>query len=443
MDIGVYISELSKSSQNIIKIISENGVDIYPINELGLLKYPPQKSIVFIDLTINANEHLKWMSMNKVKENSYNVIVITPRNSELVAQAMHQGAIDYLHPPFSIQQIKNILNRAFEHLSPGKMMIASSWKSKQVLQLAQRAANTDATILLTGESGTGKEVLAKYIHQYSSRRDEPFISVNCAAIPETMLEAILFGHLKGAFTGAIQNQKGKFEEAQNGTLLLDEIAEMSLTLQAKLLRVLQEKEVDKIGSGKPIKLNVRVIASTNKDLRQAVKDNKFREDLYYRLDVLPIQWLPLRERKEDIIPLAYYFIEKYVEENEVCELSRESESLLTEYHWPGNIRELENTIQRAIILRHSAEIYPEDLNLPIASISMNSNPLETDCIQSQVVNSKKLVEFRYILDELKKSKGNRTITAKSLGISTRALRYKLADMKSKGIDINFKNQVLS
>ena len=207
MDIGVYISELSKSSQNIIKIISENGVDIYPINELGLLKYPPQKSIVFIDLTINANEHLKWMSLNKIKENSYNVIVITPRNSELVAQAMHQGAIDYLHPPFSIQQIKNILNRAFEHLSPGKMMIASSWKSKQVLQLAQRAANTDATILLTGESGTGKEVLAKYIHQYSSRRDEPFISVNCAAIPETMLEAILFGHLKGAFTGAIQNQK--------------------------------------------------------------------------------------------------------------------------------------------------------------------------------------------------------------------------------------------
>ncbi|GAL14349.1 flagellar regulatory protein FleQ [Vibrio astriarenae] len=211
-----------------------------------------------------------------------------------------------------------------------------------MLQLAHRAAQTDATVLITGESGTGKEVLAKYVHQHSPRKDAPFVAINCAAIPESMLEAVLFGHVKGAFTGATTSQAGKFEEADGGTLLLDEIGEMPLAVQAKLLRVLQERQVERIGSHKAIELDIRIIAATNVDLQQAVSERRFRQDLYYRLDVLPLQWPPLRERKEDILPLAEHFIAKYNRGcNETCRLTAEAQQALVSYDWVGNIRELE------------------------------------------------------------------------------------------------------
>ena len=301
-----------------------------------------------------------------------------------------------------------------------------------MLQLAHRAACTNASVLVTGESGTGKEVLARYVHEHSPRSSGPFIAVNCAAIPESMLEAVLFGHVKGAFTGATHSQSGKFEEANNGTILLDEIGEMSPAVQAKLLRVLQEREVERVGSHKPIQLDIRVIAATNKDLREEVKNGTFREDLYYRLDVLPLHWPPLRERSEDILPISQFFINKY-QDGSQCHLSQDAMMALSQYHWPGNIRELENVIQRALVMRHGDYITAHDLMLPVELIS----PIQTSTPSQSMghVEAKKQAEYQYILEQLRQYGGNRTKTANALGVTTRALRYKLAAMREQGIDL--------
>jgi len=286
--------------------------------------------------------------------------------------------------------------------------------------------------LITGESGTGKEVLARYVHQQSERVDGPFVAVNCAAIPESMLEAVLFGHVKGAFTGATNSQSGKFEEANGGTILLDEIGEMSPAVQAKLLRVLQEREVERVGSHKPIQLDIRVVAATNKDLREEVKQGTFREDLYYRLDVLPLHWPPLRERQEDILPISQFFINKYHEGGQ-CHLSQDAMAALSQYHWPGNIRELENVIQRALVMRHGDYITAQDLMLPTELLKPVVEPQPSTNMGH--VEAKKQAEYQYILDKLRQFGGNRTKTANALGVTTRALRYKLAAMREQGIDL--------
>nr|WP_282437232.1 sigma-54 dependent transcriptional regulator [Vibrio amylolyticus] len=339
----------------------------------------------------------------------------------------------------------DLLQRVTTVRSSSTDLIASSWRSQQVLQLAHRAAKTDATVLITGESGTGKEVLAQYVHQHSQRSEGPFVAINCAAIPETMLEAVLFGHVKGAFTGATAAQAGKFEEANGGTLLLDEIGEIPLAVQAKLLRVLQEREVERLGSHKSIALDVRIIAATNVNLQEAVSQRLFRQDLYYRLDVLPLQWPPLRERKEDVLPLAKHFIAKYNQGcTETCRLSAEAENSLLAYDWVGNIRELENTIQRALVMRHSTWITSQDLMLPTCdstnSITLtstsNSQQSHQACYQSGLKDSKKQAENQFILDTLAKFNGRRNLTAEALGITTRALRYKIAAMREQGINVD-------
>ncbi|MGO5000115.1 sigma 54-interacting transcriptional regulator [Oceanisphaera sp. W20_SRM_FM3] len=395
------------------------------------------------------------------------IAIVDHGESALTSEALRAGACDYVLKPYQPRQLLRILGQSLALTQSTGNMVVRSRAGLQVLQLAYRAAQTNAAVLIGGESGTGKECLAKYIHQVSDRAQGPFVAVNCAAIPESMLEAVLFGYNKGAFTGANQGQPGKFELANGGTLLLDEIAEMPLNLQAKLLRVLQEKEVERLGSHQKIALNVRIVAASNKDLREAVNVGEFREDLFYRLDVLPLNWPPLRERLEDILPLAQHFLTRYGQ-GEQFHLSTHAERSLLAYAWPGNIRELENVIQRALILARGAIIDVVDLMLPAAAPcaigtplvsaptltahSATPHPATTHPATTQPTTpqptaapvpagqglqaSRQRAEFDYVLHILQQHQGHRTRTAEALGVTTRALRYKLATMREQGIDID-------
>ncbi|MBL1378867.1 sigma-54 dependent transcriptional regulator [Zobellella iuensis] len=364
--------------------------------------------------------------------------------SSLAGKALHAGASDYVLKPYQPSQLLRVLGQSLALRQSTGNMVVRSRSGLQVLQLAYRAAQTPAAVLISGESGTGKECLAQYVHKMSGRGDGPFVAVNCAAIPETMLEAVLFGYSKGAFTGAAQAQPGKFELANGGTLLLDEISEMPLALQAKLLRVLQEKEVERLGSHQKIHLDVRIVAATNRDLREAVAAGQFREDLFYRLDVLPLCWPPLRERAEDILPLAGHFLARYGQ-GELFRLSPEAERALLGYPWPGNIRELENVIQRALILARGAIIDATDLMLPedergcrpstLGSLPAAANP-GNQAPGEGLQASRQRAEFDYVLQILRQHSGHRSRTAETLGLTTRALRYKLAAMREQGIDID-------
>jgi two-component system response regulator FlrC len=306
--------------------------------------------------------------------------------------------------------------------------VAEDPKSRRLLEVARRVAATDVTVTISGESGSGKEVYARFIHSASPRAEQPFVAINCAAIPENMLEALLFGHEKGAFTGASASHAGKFEQANGGTLLLDEISEMDLGLQAKLLRVLQEREVERIGGTRPVKLDVRVLATTNRDLKACVAAGHFREDLYYRLNVFPLHVPPLRERTGDIAPLAEMALSKHrIEPAGSIRFSDDARLSLEAYRWPGNVRELENLVQRSVILLCGTTIDVADLAFededPVAPASGD--------LQAGLRNR----EYQMIIDALKSMNCRREAVARSLGISPRTLRYKLARMRESGIPI--------
>jgi two-component system response regulator FlrC len=337
--------------------------------------------------------------------------------------------------------------------------VAYAPSSVRLLELARRVAASDCTVLIVGESGTGKEVLARFIHRHSPRATQPFVAVNCAAIPENMLEAMLFGYEKGSFTGAQSAHPGKFEQAQGGTLLLDEITEMPLALQAKLLRVLQEREVERIGSRTPIALDVRVLATTNRRLREEVAAGRFREDLYYRLNVFPLALSPLRARRDDVLPLAMQLLSGRCRPGErIPALSAEAAHLLLTYPWPGNVRELDNLLQRALILVNGPVIRPEHIQFELANEgtgSAGSGKIATLPVRTaraikateivdaandsnpngSLANSLGQAERDLILDALRSGQGNRREAAERLGISPRTLRYKLARLREAGIDI--------
>ncbi|WP_241608377.1 sigma-54 interaction domain-containing protein [Rosenbergiella australiborealis] len=314
-------------------------------------------------------------------------------------------------------------------------LISCAAKSIETLRLAEKIAKVAVPVLIYGESGTGKECIARYIHrqQFGSLNTAPYIGVNCAAIPENLLEATLFGYEKGAFTGAVQAMPGKFEQANGGTLLLDEIGDMSLSLQVKLLRVLQEQEVERLGSTRRIKLNVRIIAATHQDIPLAVKEGRFRQDLYYRLAVLPITIAPLRERREDILPLVAHFMEKYrTFTSSTVTVPAEVQRALLSYEWTGNVRELENKVQRGLILCQGGELTVEDLGLP--AIACSHPDLAPDAANISAIRDKgNQVEQQYVLDVLKQFNGNKTLTAEKLGITPRALRYRLSSMRQSGL----------
>ncbi len=369
--------------------------------------------------------------------------------------AIRNGAVDYLLKPFDPDQLLTIVSR---YVTSGlsnaaaKEPVAEEPSSKQLLQLARRVAETDSTVLIMGESGTGKEVLAQYIHRHSPRKDKPFVAINCAAIPENMLEATLFGHEKGAFTGAYNSMPGKFEQANGGTILLDEISEMELGLQAKLLRVLQEQEVERIGGRKLIKLDVRVLATTNRDLVNEVAEGSFREDLYYRLNIFPLQWLPLRERPQDLLPLANKLLQHHADKMNrgVVTFDESARQVLLTHNWPGNVRELENAVQRALILQQGPQVNANDLCLlsaagiqasvntvaPSADFSTMETAVDSVDSAGQLGGDLKQREYELIVEALKSTRGSRKDASEKLGISPRTLRYKLAQMRESGIDVD-------
>lgn len=345
---------------------------------------------------------------------------------EKAVDAMRHGACNYLVKPFEPQKLLAEVARFMvtpESEDTGAV-VAEDPRSRETLDLARRVAGSHATIFITGESGTGKEVIARYIHQHSPRADGPFVAINCAAIPENLMEATLFGHEKGAYTGASGTQPGKFEQAQNGTLLLDEVSEIPIALQAKLLRVLQEREVERVGGRKTIPLDVRVLATSNRDMLAEVRKGTFREDLYYRLNVFPLELPALRERIDDLIPLARHMLIRFAEitGRAGLTLSKAAEQRLTQHDWPGNIRELENVMQRAMILASGDVIEAEHLYLPQASVQ----PAKIAGGQDM-----KSLEKAHILETLEAVKGSRKRAAERLGISERTLRYKLQQYREE------------
>ena len=337
---------------------------------------------------------------------------------EKAVSAMRSGACDYLLKPFEPSSLIEYVEKyqlSFPY-DDSAGVIAQDPKIEALLQLAKRVAKSSATVMLTGESGTGKEVFARFIHRNSARADKPFVAINCAAIPENLLEATLFGYEKGAFTGALQAQAGKFEQAEGGTLLVDEVSEMPPGLQAKLLRVLQEREVERVGGRKTIPLDIRVLATSNRDMSEIVARGTFREDLYYRLNVIPLCIPPLREHPADIVPLARYFASRMDEAGRGRKLSDRAQARLLSHSWPGNIRELENVIQRAVILASSEEIEAEDLLLEEARGGEKAE---------EKVEDMKSLEKRHIMETLASVNGSRKLAVQKLGISERTLRYKL------------------
>lgn len=396
--------------------------------------------------------------------------------------AMQSGAVDYLVKPFEPKVLVDAVTKVVGggRQKSGDEPVAEDPVSKRIFQLAAKVAGSDSTVMISGESGTGKEVLARYIHQQSPRADQPFVAINCAAIPENMLEAILFGHEKGAFTGAVASAPGKFEQANGGTILLDEVSEMAPALQSKLLRVLQEREVERVGGRKTISLDVRVIATTNRDLADFVREGQFREDLYYRLSVFPMHWQPLRERPLDILPMATSLLKKHCRKMKLTGISfaADARNALVQHRWPGNVRELDNAIQRSLVLHQGNVIHAGDLCLDLGAtgrfdgngagvapatspfaneqadaeysrhdeesaapgtsseVSETNHPAPTSVEAGSLGDDLRQQEFRIIIQTLKNERGRRNRAAEQLGISPRTLRYKLAQMRDAGIDLD-------
>ncbi len=411
--------------------------------EQALIKLNQENiAMVISDVQMPGMNGLALLKALKNKNVDLPVLLMTAfANIKDAVDAMRQGATDYLAKPFSPEVLLNLVGRYLPEIkSPVFKPVVADPKSVDLLKLASRVAKSDASVMVLGPSGSGKEVLARYIHEESNRNEQAFIAINCAAIPENMLEATLFGYEKGAFTGALQACPGKFEQAQHGTILLDEISEMDMSLQAKLLRVLQEREVERLGSRKTINLDVRVIATSNRDLKQAVVNGEFREDLYYRLNVFPLNWLPLSERKLDILPLAEHLIKRHSKQNKqaVPELSARARQILQHHDWPGNVRELDNIIQRALILSQNQVIDSPDILIETDTAMMTSYPTESEPLDNQndsLGSELKQQEHQIILDTLIACHGKRNKVADQLGISPRTLRYKIAKMKENGIDI--------
>jgi DNA-binding NtrC family response regulator len=401
--------------------------------------------LVFCDVTLEIADLVRGLSAERICTPVVACGIGT--DTRKAVDAIRAGAKEYLPLPADPELIAAVLAAVADE---SHQLVYEDEAMGSVLALADQIAGSEASILVTGESGTGKEVLARYVHRKSQRAEKPFISVNCAAIPENLLESELFGHEKGAFTGAIARRIGKFEEANGGTLLLDEISEMDVRLQAKLLRAIQEREIDRVGGTKPVKVDIRIIGTSNRDLTEAVRHGTFREDLLYRLNVVNLRIPALRERPKDIRALSHHFARKYADVNGVPyrPLAANTERALAGHYWRGNVRELENTIHRAVLLATGAEISPEAIRLPDGSLVGPAPAVmaQESSVQNAVSNAAATtrgligrtvsdVERDLILDTLDHCLGNRTHAANILGISIRTLRNKLREYTDAGVPV--------
>ncbi|MCZ6474059.1 MAG: sigma-54 dependent transcriptional regulator [SAR324 cluster bacterium] len=482
VEMRIAMSETLKHSGYPVEL-SHNAIDA--LNKCKKNSY----SMVITDMTMPKRSGIELLKDIRKLSDTMPVVMVTAYGTiETAVEAMKLGAFDYILKPFKFDLFTFVVERALSMAEerksrPQKKPTITEIKGQpdsgrsreivtadpiiqQLLGVAENIAKSKATVLVQSESGTGKELLARYIHLHSDRPDGPFVAVNCAALPETLLESELFGHRKGAFTGAIQDHKGRFEQASGGTILLDEVSELALPLQAKLLRVLQEHEVDRIGGKEPIAVDIRVIATTNQDLFARVEEGRFREDLYFRLNVIPLQLPPLRERKGDIPLLCDHFVTLHAARNgrKAVSISAAAMEVLCHYNWRGNVRELENVMERALLLCADNEVQPQHLLMgqatitdvaalvlpkgkgktkgkaeaapaPAAAGSNGSKPLGIGVGMSMREAEKKL-----IFETLRELKGNRTQAAKMLSISIRTLRNKLSEYAGEGEKFDFDKQ---
>ncbi len=436
--------EATLKREGYVTVTAENG-------QVGLDRLGKEPfDLVLTDMRMPEMGGMDLLRSLKKHYPNVQVVMMTAYGTiDSAVESMKVGAFDYLLKPFSAEIVASTIKRAFlkgasstpepikedtetpsEKKLPERKIVTANAKMKEKLEFVENVAYSKSTILISGESGTGKEMFARYVHHCSPRKDKPFVAVNCAALPEGLLESELFGHEKGAFTGAATRKEGKFEIANKGTLLLDEITEMGVQLQAKLLRALQEHEIDRVGGRESIPVDVRVIATTNRDIKQRIKENEFREDLFYRLNVIPINLPSLRERKEDLSVLAEFFMEKHGKEvnKKISKIAPATLDLLKKYSWPGNVRELENTIERAVLLCRGDTLQPSDLFLDEEEVTSTSSSSGAESFVGKTLHE---MEKEMILQTLEEVDNNKTKCAEILGISIRTLRNKLTEYEAK------------
>ena len=453
------VGSLSGQLSEATRIAMNRGAKVFHVETIEqatqALRNGRGADLLFVDFSLDIR---RLIEANEAERILVPVIACgVASDPDKAARAIRAGAREFVPLPPDPELIAAVLAAVTDDSRP---MIAQDPKMLEVIQLADRIAASDASVLITGESGVGKEVMARHVHTRSKRAERAFISVNCAAIPDNLLESELFGHEKGSFTGAIARRIGKFEEASGGTLLLDEISEMDVRLQAKLLRAIQEKVIDRVGGGKPVPVDIRIIATSNRDLKQAVRDGEFREDLFYRLNVVNLRLPALRDRPADAVKLAEFFVAKYAQANGVPAkpISAAARRAIVEARWPGNVRELENCMHRAVLLALDEAIEPTDLRMPDGSgmgdqassgLSDTNGPIgqpgedhvrraaeAAEAITRNLVGrTVAAVEQDLILTTLEHCLGNRTHAAQILGISIRTLRNKLKLYSDLGVDV--------
>jgi DNA-binding NtrC family response regulator len=434
--------------QNIRKVLKDlmekEGFHVFTAHDVDTALPIIEKEdldLIITDLKMPGKSGMDLITLSRERKPAVPIIMITAfGNIEAAVTAIKKGAFDFITKPFDESELLNVIEKAISESEMNKELISNYFDKdgpfteiigktpaiQQIFQTVQKIAPTDSTVLITGETGVGKELIAREIHSASHRRSHPFVKVNCAAIPETLLESELFGYEKGAFTGAVTNKPGRFEIAHQGTIFLDEIGEMSPHLQAKLLSVVQDKAFERVGGVKTIKVDIRIISATNQDLQSGVQSGKFRSDLFYRLNVVPIHIPPIRERKDDLIPLIDYFLKKFKTkyQKKITSLSPEIIAAFSNYNWPGNIRELENVLERMILMSETDTISLNQLPIEIRG---TGSIIETSTLREKIDIISHVTEKQMIIDALSKTNQNRTKAAKLLGISRRTLQNKIKE----------------
>ena len=433
---------ICKVLKGLLQSVGFDVLTAYDVDTAMLIIDEEDLNLIITDLRMPGKSGMALLTLSKEKKPAVPVIMITAYgNIEAAVIAIKQGAYDFITKPFDEHELLNVVKKALAESQKNKELLSAYFDEgshflpeiigktpviEQVFQTVRKIAPTDSTVLITGETGVGKELIARAIHLASHRHDQSFVKINCVAIPETLLESELFGYEKGAFTGAVINKPGRFEIAHQGTIFLDEIGEMSLHLQAKLLSVLQDKAFERVGGVKTIKVDVRIIAATNKDLQSAMKAGTFRSDLFYRLHVVPIHIPPLRERKDDLITLTDYFLKKFTAKyrKQITSITPEVIASFIQYDWPGNIRELENVLERIILMSENDTL---SLDQVPAEIRVTEPMNKTSTLKEKVDSLSHTTEKQLIIDALNKTNQNRTKAAELLGISRRTLQNKIKE----------------